>query len=950
MDARPAATAAATVAASGRLGTAAVLRRLLALGVVLLVVSQLLLARSARTTAWTAALWRAAAGAAGGSGDVDYDPDAGAPIDAASWAAVLAGGGVGGDGGDDVPLDVDEAPAAAAVPAAAAASSGGNERNATVALRDDPLAAMLDLIENRLARPGGGGEGGGSGADDDGEGGDEDEEGAAAAGGDAEGDDYSSGKSGAAAAAARAGAAPGAPAAQAAGAPAAAPLPPPPPTVVPLGDMAAPDAKLLLSSADPEDDDAVRPPDDPDEPASPSRAPRRPGSPTPTPSTPTRRSLSEGHTLWRARYPPPAWLPPSQAHHRACRLENQYLHVVSSRGGFASLHAIVRDAMALAKALGRTFVEPCVRGGAIVPCWPGRVASLPASAADAVAAAALGGGGVNITADLDPLAVPAFAEACAGGDGAGAAAAAAAAPMPVKQLLKQLASRVVKAAADAGDGDAATAAAAAKKSPRPSPSPAVEVWRTPAQGRAYPLRLYFDVAALARAHYPRVVSFDDWLACALKRKKRRPGLIDTYVSRKAVGRVAADRAYCVTERGGPGRARVRDACHRVVGPYTFSSFWSPADSGVAVPAGPDREPFSGHMWRLYRDVLKADRGANVYLTEVWAGTLMPRGGPAGSPAGAGQPPPEPAPVGQPPFNDIHRHALRAWLKAGEPGGGDGRRYRPRPKPPAAAPPAKQRRPTFRFDDAGPSNNKAAGADGQLLLPDLGGSAFAAFHWATTGVPEWKLPACAQALARRTAALTGWREWVAPPPPPPPKGGKKKLGGTNATSPLPSLLPPPPFHPSAVLLADVAAPSNPCAASPGAGGGAGTAALRRPSPVRRKALEALLQGGGLRKYDADHPGLDAGVLAIREFLLARDARWYVTCHQPPPPSSSSAVGAVDALLGGGGGTGDGSDAADFECRACTRVDSPYVGALVSLRRARGKGAITSWFTGRPDSAS
>jgi hypothetical protein len=597
-------------------------------------------------------------------------------------------------------------------------------------------------------------------------------------------------------------------------------------------------------------------------------------SATPQPSVPG--TVREARALWRLRYPLPPWM----ATH-TCSKRRRYLHLLTAHGGMGSWVHIVHEALALAKATGRFLVEPCVRAGALVPCWPDRVASLPASPAEASP------GVFNVSHDVDPLAVPAFAEAC-----------------------------------DATTPQARRTAALARRAGKPPP-----LWMQPPLGRAYPLRLYLDLAHLARAH-PRIVSYEQWLRCARKqrwvRNGRRPAGVDTLVSPKS-GRVFADRVYCVGDRGGPGKARMRGLCKRLIGPYRFDEAWSPPrEASVRVPPGPGREPLTGHMMRHYRGVLAGDTRRNVYLSELWRGSLLPAGHFARVPV----------------FNDIHRLAVRAWLRhtaAAVAGGG----YRPQPH----------------------VSRRAAGGSG--MLPPLPPAAHATFHWVADGVSEWKLGNCAASLARRTAAMSGWGDWVggggggalpppaarlaraagaavaagagagagaggAPPPPPPPRSAS----GTPAGSPLP----PPPHHPATVLVADTPGPRNPCSAWGGGGGDdpaqpASTSVARMPlaSPERRGALAALLAGGGLVKYDDDHPAVDGGVLAIRDYLLARDAATYVTC-----------AGGGGGSAGGGGGAGGWTDA---ECRACTRADSPYVESILAVRRARGRHSITSWFTGQ-----
>lgn len=571
-------------------------------------------------------------------------------------------------------------------------------------------------------------------------------------------------------------------------------------------------------------------------------------SPLPLP----KRTVSDARVLWRTSYANPPWL------QHQCSKSNRYFHLLIAREGMSSWVHTLHEAISAAKALGRIFVEPCVRAGYIVPCWPDRVASLPVSAADAVKS-------FNISHDIDPLAVPAFAEACSA------------------------------------------------KGFKVDDNGPVPLWRQPSQGRAYPLRLYLDLAPLVRS-YSKFVSFEDWLRCARKKRKKRPG-VDTVVS-KADGRITADKVYCVTDRAGQGKARERSAgCRKVIGPFTFDHLWTPAtERAVSVPPGPEREPHAGHMMRNYREILRSDVSRNMYVAEAWRGSFYPAG----------------TFTRLPTFNDVHRHAVRAWLRHGPQTLSAGK-YRHKPK--------------------------ASASRGRNAVAELkfSGRSYASFHWATAGVPEWKLAGCAKSLARRTAVLAGWEGWgIRPLKAGADRSGKSafhwedanrkrslKVGVPFTPSPsrTPSPHPLPPFHPSSVLISDVSGPSNPCSANyvpqQSATEGAAAAAARSVSPTRRKALRLFLRSSGLRKYDEDHPAVDAGVLSIRDYLLARDAAHYVTCHGGAKPAPGQ-------QLASGRWT-------DAECRACARTDSPYVEALIAVRKSKGKGAITSWFTGDADSA-
>jgi hypothetical protein len=92
-------------------------------------------------------------------------------------------------------------------------------------------------------------------------------------------------------------------------------------------------------------------------------------------------------------------------------------------------------------------------------------------------------------------------------------------------------------------------------------------------------------------------------------------------------------------------------------------------------------------------------------------------------------------------------------------------------------------------------------------------------------------------------------------------------------------------------------------------------LRREN---RAALRALLAGTRLAKYDASHPRLDSGVLAIRDFILGARADVLVTCR------------------------GRGAR----ECRHCFRANSFFTKKLLDTREAEGRPSITNWFSVSP----
>lgn len=132
-----------------------------------------------------------------------------------------------------------------------------------------------------------------------------------------------------------------------------------------------------------------------------SRAPKSKRPPSPAPSA--SRSAS------RQPPPPPS---PSPAASRSPRASSgsapeRFLLVLSTQEGMAGWTMCLEEAAAVAVATNRTLVVPCVRAGAVVPCFPGLVVPVPDGRDPAHLAAARAGRN-------DPLALPQFREACAG--------------------------------------------------------------------------------------------------------------------------------------------------------------------------------------------------------------------------------------------------------------------------------------------------------------------------------------------------------------------------------------------------------------------------------------------------------------------------------------------------------------------------------------------------------
>ena len=152
--------------------------------------------------------------------------------------------------------------------------------------------------------------------------------------------------------------------------------------------------------------------------------------------------------------------------------------------------------------------------------------------------------------------------------------------------------------------------------------------------------------------------------------------------------------------------------------------------------------------------------------------------------------------------------------------------------------------------------------------------YATFQWRSEEVPNKMMLPCAQLMATKARPLV------------------KKLARSNKAG--------------AVLVADVPAANNPCrmwrvySGSSSEGG------------ARREALDTLTDMG-MVKYDEDHPGVDSGVLSIRDWILGLDAKWYVTCH------------------------GD-----DDACRQCFRANSKFIRRVIASREKAGRVSFTNWF--------
>ena len=204
----------------------------------------------------------------------------------------------------------------------------------------------------------------------------------------------------------------------------------------------------------------------------------------------------------------------------------------------------------------------------------------------------------------------------------------------------------------------------------------------------------------------------------------------------------------------------------------------------------------------------------------------------------------------------------------------------------------------------------------------------AFQWRTEEVPEERLPGCASRLTKAARVLM---DAIATPTSVP-------VIALTADS---SRRKPADNRPShrGVLISDLPGPSNPCRmwrtyrlsqprsqAAQGStvdvGRAAAAAAMTTTAPnrtteadsqVRRKAVARLMHAG-LAKYDEDHPMVDAGVLSIRDWLLATSAETYVTCSQ------SAAA-----------------------CGNCFRAQSKFVRRILEARARAGRRRVVEWIS-------
>ena len=242
----------------------------------------------------------------------------------------------------------------------------------------------------------------------------------------------------------------------------------------------------------------------------------------------------------------------------SCPANRKYLHLLATREGMSAWTHIVFEAAAMAGHLKRTLVEPCVSGGMLLPCRPGRVLPIPETLEET---------DYPVTAEDDPLAVPAFKEHCAAPKGS--------AP---KQVVLQ-------------------------------------------KGRTYPLSLYMNLPRLRKLHpNTDVISFEEWVECELRRNAKTSDV--SYVG----GRIRAPLGYCVTMRAG-SKSDISAACkRRDVGRYSFREVWKPWDTDEIKAGNADIvAPGIGHVHATYGAEFEADVSRNMFLFEVWRGFWKPYG-------------------------------------------------------------------------------------------------------------------------------------------------------------------------------------------------------------------------------------------------------------------------------------------------------------------------------------
>ena len=418
----------------------------------------------------------------------------------------------------------------------------------------------------------------------------------------------------------------------------------------------------------------------------------------------------------------------------------RYLLLTSTSEGISGWSHTLLEALHLAKALDLVFVEPCVRGGRLVPCNPGRVtAGLPEAWAEGMDAA------------HDPLRVPAFAEDC-------------------------------------------------------TPTELSSNAAPPSNGWAHPLRLYLSLPSL-RSIYPNIISFDDWAHAQLPADAPGATRAGTDIIGLGGGRYQTAAALC-----GSGTP-TNDSCtayaaqdglrHAAFAPMPV------VKDGTLFRSVKRPGPLEPRLLAFYKHVIASApaHSRSLFIAGAWRGFAFPFGS-----------------FGPPDFNDIHLHAVAAWL--------------------------------------------GGGARPMLPLPR-----FTALQWRSETVPGGRIPDCAAQIER----------------------GMRKRWRSPDTPTL------------RVLLADIPAPNSPCAMW-----SVYRVANNSSSDPRKAAVSRLMAGVGgvpLRKYDAEVTRVDAGVLSVRDVLLAVEAESLLGCAR------------------GGGG-----------CERCYRATSGFARWIRAMRKRRGKRSV------------
>ena len=514
------------------------------------------------------------------------------------------------------------------------------------------------------------------------------------------------------------------------------------------------------------------------------------------------------------------WRPPrsSTVLPRAKAGGERFLHVLSVPEGMSGWLDALSEVLVLGGRLNRTVVLPCVRAGALVPCFPGRVLPVPPEgAADGRA------DGRNFSASVqrDAAAFPAFAEDCAAGG---------------------------------------------LRLPR-------------ARGRALPLHAYFSRAGIAglraraaamsglAARRLRVVDFAAWAAASnLPTDGSAHSLL---LPAGAPGLDVNMRAGTLLPAQGPG-ARA--------GPWLLAGGTLAASVGGLSPHGRGlgARELRRRPWARQRDILCTSwnrvgglekrkhavplpppHPAHAAAAAAWlyavraerrpggggarGGRALGRGARGGARGGA--------PLGEPPGGEAPRSA-----RGGAAGGGEEEPPTRSARGGAAGGGEEEEPSASAIAELGPrpSPGPLPGAWGAPLPPEehavLSSSRFAVVQWRSETLGT-RRPGCAREVAAFVGALRGHQ--------------RGRPGG-----PLPL-----------VLVSDLPAPGNPCTPSFTYEDSALRGARRDPLSAFAHlgmlkydaALLAALRGGGAGGF------IDAGVVALREYALATRAETYATCN-------------------------------------------------------------------------